>query len=188
MFSTAAEFVSANLECLTHVDNADLSSFDGSMTWAIWVRPADHTNYEMWMGQWDGGANRGFSLWKGTGAGGNFNVDWSQNGVDGFALNSGVAYVNNTWHCLIFWYDKTNTTIGISQDDSAPATDSINAANLNDSSLAFWFSGSSGHNFYFVNGRMDEPTKWHKILSAAERTDWRNSGNGKAWPFIPDHT
>ena len=39
------------------------------------------------------------------------------------------------------------------------------------------------------DGLIEEVTIWNtRVLTTAELADWYNSGNGKAYPYIPDYT
>jgi len=97
-----------------------------------------------------------------------------------------AAVVADTWYHLIGEHDPDDDAISLFVDNGAEIqTTHTTGINGDDAD----FSLGSGAGAAYVAGRLDGVylAKPGRKWTAAERADLYNGGDGKQWPFIPDH-
>ena len=93
-------------------------------------------------------------------------------------INLGInTFSFNTWHCIIAWLDQAGRIVYISGDNGTPASTSTFTTPTVATSAQCSIGGYNGSQ-YFWNGEIDELAIWNRILTADERTEYYNSGNG----------
>lgn len=95
-------------------------------------------------------------------------------------IASNVFTSTNTWYYIRVEYDDTLKSITISVNNGTPASTSFSPNTLREvaSSTNRVVMGSRGAASHFFSGRMDEFKIWHRLLTADEKTEDYNSGNG----------
>lgn len=182
----AADFEEDNEESLSIADNADLSAGNIDFSWAPWVKLESKDTRKTFLGKLHvDGASTSVE----------YKVDYN-NVTDRFRFSVGDGATLGsveagtfgspalaTWYQIIGWHDATANTINIAVNDGA--VDS-----------AAWATGSQNtvHGFalgrlgdydvqFHHDGSLDEVGFWKKVLSAAERTQLYNGGDGLTYPF-----
>ncbi len=92
----------------------------------------------------------------------------------------GVPAVTGTWY---FWYaqhDSTRHKIGISINDGTLVEMDVNAAGLFNSANPLAIGNRPNDGAIALNGMVDQTAMWKRLLTAAERTQQYNGGNGLA--------
>lgn len=94
-------------------------------------------------------------------------------------VGSGITPAADTWYGVLCWFDAVNDEIAISINDETPVTAAQTAvhASTHDIEIGSRLNGSTFH-----NGGVWNLWAWDRILSAAERTEWYNSGSGVLYP------
>lgn len=182
----AAQFVAANSEYLSRADNADLSTGDVDFTLACWVyldskndnqailvkdsATAGDREYTLY---YDLGVDRFvFVVFRPTDAAVNLKAD-----------NFG-APSTGTWYFVTAWHDAAADQIGIAINAGTADTVASGGA-LQASGGAEFRLGASAYSGFesYLDGRLDSASLWKRVLTAQERTDLYNSGNGLDYPF-----
>lgn len=183
--SLAGQFTAANLESLSHTDNASLSTGDIDYTVAFWVYFDSKGANRLLVGK-----TTDFS---------SFTVIeylvWYVNSTDRirFSPSNGTTSVpanaNNlgspalaTWYFVVAWRDKTANTVNIQVNDGTvdSASWTYTQVDLTVSFRVGGFGTADGS----MNGRIDEVGFWKRVLTAGERTALYNAGAGYTWPFV----
>jgi len=108
-----------------------------------------------------------------------------------FLIGNGSSFVNlaspfplvaNQWCLLIGWYDADAERQYLQVNNGTPAQ-VANTAGSYDSTLPFEIGRTVGFSSQSLNGRLDMPCFWKRVLTAQEREQLWNSGNGLAYPF-----
>lgn len=183
----AGQFVAANSEYLSHLDNADLSTGDVDFTIAVWiyvdslpgsgVYPGIYTKRGGTLNEWSIAItpsdheqpNRFF-----------FATFDGANERDVYATSFGLI-PTASWHLIVTWHDSVGNSINISVDNGA-VNSLANANGVNDSNSIFRIGGL-GQGGNYLNGRIDGVGFWKRVLSSAERGYLYNSGAGCDYPF-----
>lgn len=179
---TAAQFTVANREYLSIPDNDDLSAGAGvSFTIAGWIyfdsiggdarflaaKYDFTTNNREWNLEYNGVVSNRFNL--------RVSANGTVASADVTANNFGVASVN-TWYFVVAWHDAVNDEIGISINNGTPNTAAYSGDVFNGNSI--FEVGANVVNAGYHNGRIDEVGFWKRVLTAQERADLYNAGNG----------
>jgi len=167
---------------LSVADNATLSAgANTSFTLACWVYLASTASPMGLVG-------------KGSAAVSTNNVEyllWFYNDAWNFAVGSGASFVllasptppvAGAWTLLIGWYDHVADIQYLQVNNGTPAQ-VANTAGSYDSTLPFEVGRTVGFATQSLNGRIDMPCFWKRVLTAQERADLWNNGNGIAYPF-----
>jgi Concanavalin A-like lectin/glucanases superfamily/Repeat of unknown function (DUF5907)/Chaperone of endosialidase len=168
---------------LSVADNATFSAGPNmSFTVACWVYSA--TTGGQWGFVGKGAANVStnfveYMLWQHSN-GWHFGVG---NGSSYTAVTSSFAPVANQWCLLIGWYDHVADIQYIQVNNGTP-TQVSNTAGSYDSTSPFEVGHTVGVTTgQSLNGRIDMVGFWKRVLTAQERADYWNAGNGFAYPF-----
>ena len=179
----AGQFVEANLEYLSRADNALLSTGDIDFTFAGWFYldaiPTAAGNDIL--GKFaTNEIEHAVELYRAAGQD-HFRFFVSSNGTGATGdLDNIETMATATWHFFVVWHDSVANTIN-SQLNNGTVRSAAYSAGVQDGTAAFNI-GRAVTTRYF-NGRIDEVPFWKRVLTATERTNLYNSGNGVTYPF-----
>jgi hypothetical protein len=175
---SAAAFSSASNQYLSHADNADLSTGDIDFTFAAWVYLTDKSDTRAVLGKYSGTQDE-YTLYY-------FATDdrfvFEVNGTTFVEANSLGAPALNTWYHVVCWHDSVNNQLGIAVNAGSADTTAFSAG-VNDSDGEFAVGRMSGALGHYWDGRIDALGFWKRVLTAQERSDLYNAGNGLEHPF-----
>lgn len=187
--NNGADFDEATDEELIHSSNSSLQMGDISFTVAAWVRIEAKVGHDLGII-----GKRDLEAIAGNEAFGEYDLRLD-NQFDRFQwqLNAGsgpsLLYANTlgspaiaTWYYVIAQYDAPNTDMGIMVNNghldilhhvggAQITTDTFRLGNVD---------GTGTHHF---NGLIDSVSVWKRLLTAAEKTQLYNNGNGLDYPF-----
>ena len=89
------------------------------------------------------------------------------------------AIGTGTWYNAVAWHDATNDRIGVSVNLSA--TTASYASGMRAGSAPFVVGAVDAGTGVFLSGAIDTTIVYGKVLSASERSDLYNSGNGNQY-------
>lgn len=185
----AVSLASASSQWLAAPSNASLQT-GVSFTIAAWVYLTDIAGNYTIASKYQGGGQNEWALYfnqSDHAPTNRFSFGASSNGSTATFLDATTfgAPSATTWYLVIAWYDSVAQTINIQVDNGTA------------DSVAFtggMFSGTSEFDIgrlltlYYMNGRVDEVGFWKGagsagVLTATQRTNLYNSGNGTTHPF-----
>lgn len=173
----AALFVAANQESLSSGDNADLSMGDIDFTIAGWVYFTT-TAFAGLAGKWGPGPVLEYLVYfDGT----NIRFHVSANGGSNVSVANSHTISAGVWYFFVAWHDSVANTINLSVNNNTPASVSHSGGVFNGD--AAFCLGRNEEGLSWLNGRLDSVSIWKRLLTAAERTQLYNSGNGLDYPF-----
>jgi hypothetical protein len=161
--STAAAFLKANTEYLSHADDALLDAGDIDFTFCGWVY-AD--------AGWDGLMGKGYNA-EYSFLNGGIGLWQVRKGDDSGAVNTTAAVSTGAWHFLRFGHDMTRNVAFLRVDEGAESTGAITEG-VRASTNAFTLGGEVG--WGYLNGRMQGWGFWKRIVTDDEATWLMNSG------------
>lgn len=183
----AAQFTASGLGYMSIPDNADLSMGDIDFTVGAWVyldskgvvRPILSkfhdvtTTVREYLLQYDSVSDR-FQFYVSNSAG-------TTTGVTANAL--GVPALS-TWYFVLAWHDATANTINIQVNGGSvdSAAFSVGSADTTATFMLGFLDGGGVTRYW--NGRIDSPFVSKRVLTAQERTDFYNGGNGIAYSAL----
>jgi len=180
----STQFIAANSEYLSIVDNAALSMGDISFTIAGWVYfdtlPAIGSHFGL-IGKWVSavGTREYLIFVNNSGGTTTFRLQVRDTGdtatVEAAATTFG-AISTGTWYFFIAYHDSATNLIGISVNDGAFNTAATAGGVLN-GTAPFEVGRYNVANYF--NGRMHDVIIAKQIYTAAEKTFLYNSGNGR---------
>jgi hypothetical protein len=147
-------------------------------TFALWFNIDNLWVVDYLVSKWAGGGSNNDEVY----------IGWSNRkplfAVRGFDNTSqSITYSGTlnagTWYFLVCWRDGTNIYMEI--DNSGSPQSAAWTKAQKDSTVDFYV-GRLGGTYY--DGLIDELALWHRALSAAERTQLYNSGNGVTYSDI----
>ena len=174
-----ANFVTANSEYLSRTN---FTFGSGSYTYAIWAYSSSPSTYQSFgsvgTGGWAGITSElGGLITAGT--------LYNQIGYDGGSLSNystKAAPSNDAWHLIMTTYDADTNIIQVYVDDVAGTAFSP-ADNLYNNAASVLRIGSLQNlSASYWNGQLSNAAVWSRVLTAQERTDLYNSGNGAPLP------
>jgi hypothetical protein len=177
-----------NSEYFSHADNPDLSVGNLDFTWAFWVKFTSLAN-NIIISKFRIGAadNNGceYRIWRGSS--GRFEFDIGNNVASNSAVTSvtfGTPSTGN-WYYVVAWHDSVNNRHGISVNDLSD-TIGFSAGGFNGDGVFYLGTQFNliGNNTFHLNGAIDEVGFWKRVLTAAERTELYNMGNGRDYTYI----
>lgn len=159
-------------------DNAEMSTGNIDFTFSTWVYlnnigsnreilQKDDSGQREYFLRYDSSSN---NFWWRT-----FNGGTTQTG----SVFSTVVPVTGTWYHIIAWYDAVNDEIGLQVDNGVPDIVAT-TGDIADATGTFRLGSHLGTGNY-MNGRIDEVGFWKRLLTAQEKTDLYNSGNGNEY-------
>lgn len=172
--------MATNLEYLDISDNAALSTGHIDFTASFWVWFDNVTN-ERWVGG------------KGVANDHEWGVRILSTGVVQFVImttggsisntvDSTGAVSANTWYFFVVWLEEGPNTIKIQRDNGTVDSAAVSATEPADRSGPFVIGNFPAFDAYF-DGRVDSFSFWKRLLTAGERGELYNSGNGLDYPF-----
>ena len=171
----AASFVATNEESLSIGDNTALSMGNIDFTIAGWVR-FDTVAGTGLLGKWASGSLEYLVYFDGT----NLRFHVSNDGDANVSVVNSAAISANTWYFFVAWHDAAADTINISVNNAAASA--AHATGVNNGTASFYL-GRNEEGLTFLNGRLDSISIWKRALTANERTQLYNGGNGLEYPF-----
>jgi hypothetical protein len=145
-------------------------------TIAGWVRFDALTGTGL-VGKWGAASMEYLVYFDGT----NLRFHVSHNGTANVSVVNSAAIAANTWHFFVAWHDAAADTINISVDNNAAAS-AAHSTGVYDGDAAL-FLGRNEEGLTYLSGRLDSVSIWKRLLTAAERAQLYNSGNGLDYPF-----
>lgn len=179
----SAQFVTANSESLSIVDNADLSMGDIDFTIVGWVYLDSKTVSRDLVSKWGVASNSEYLL----------EYDQTSDRFRFVVSNDGTATTVvsattfgsptiATWYFLMAHHDSVGNVIGISVNDGAVNT-AAHTTGVKNGTSSFVLGGrTTGSAFH--NGRLDEVGVARRKLTTAEVTELYAAGAGKSYPFV----
>ncbi|MBI2659638.1 hypothetical protein HYX07_00575, partial [Candidatus Woesearchaeota archaeon] len=181
----AAQFTAANSETLNISDNTDISTGDIDFTLAAWFYLDSYTgNSGFIFSRREAGEAGEYIMDQHDGAGTYaFKVYGSDGGTIGSSISSTKANIGQ-WYLAIGWHDSVNNEVGISirpYNGSETVNTGATIGAVADSILPLTIGGMRTGNYF--NGRIDEAAFWKRVLTAQDRADLFNYGQGITYPF-----
>ena len=173
---SAASFAAINEESLGAADNAALSMGDIDFTIALWVW-FDTLDFTGLAGKWSTDSVEYLTYFDGT----NLRFYVSSDGTTSTNETNSQAISTSTWYLLVAWHDATANTINLSINNGATAS-TAHSTGVYDGDSALYF-GRNEEGLSYFSGRLDSVSIWKRLLTAAERSQLYNSGNGLDYPF-----
>ena len=173
-----AQFVSANSEYLSILDNADVRTGDIDWTIGFWCKLDNKTDHRVIIAKDDLGTQREYSCYY------HLSLDriivefQGTNYVKADNLGSPVL---NTWYGILFWHDSVANQICIRVNNGAANTVTTTVPGATKASQ--FRIGAFANSVDFLGGLVDSVGIWKRLLSADEQTEWYNNGNGNEYPF-----
>jgi hypothetical protein len=178
----AAVFDAGLAQYLSRADNADLSMNGGSLTIALWWKPADLNDAVLVL---KGSTTASFESQEyllvydvslGLGLGGlGFVVG---DGTHGAAVSSSATITDGSWYFIVASYDSATHLMSISVNNAAPETfDASAVTGIQDGMFDFQIGGDVGGGF-FTTGSIDAVRIYKRKLAAADLTALYNAGSG----------
>jgi len=172
---TARQFTAANSEYFTINDNASLSTGDIDFTIAMWIYLDSTTGDRRFFSKTDNTDSEYNLFYRNSTDRIQFDINSGSIAVAGDTLGSPA---DATWYFVVAWHDSVADTVNIQINNGT--VDSAATANVGPSDTAFALQiGRLGT--AYMDGRLDEIAFWKRTLSAAERTQLYNGGNGLAF-------
>ena len=105
----------------------------------------------------------------------------SNNGSNNVSVGNSQSISVSTWYFFVAWHDATANTINLSVNNNTAASAAHTTGVFNgDAAL---FLGRNEEGITYLSGRLDSVSIWKRLLTATERTQLYNSGNGLDYPF-----
>lgn len=172
----AASFVAANDESLSVGDTPSLSMGNIDFMIAGWVRFDALTGTGL-VGKWATGSLEYLVYFDGT----NLRFHVSHDGTANVSVANSASISVNTWYFFVVWHDAAGDTINISVNNNAAAS-AGHTTGVNNGTASFHL-GRNEEGLTYLSGRLDSISIWKRLLTADERTQLYNSGNGLDYPF-----
>ena len=184
----AADFEVTQSECLWIADNADLSFGDEDFTLAAWVKTESRPGNMSIISKYDAASDfREYQFYYEV-ASNRFRWLVSPAGDGGgsesvIANNLGVLS-DSIWYFIVAWHDATANKIYI-MGNNGVADETSYGSGCNDNASRFVIGASdAGASFgNYMDGLIDEPAVWGRILTAGERTELWNAGAGRGYGY-----
>ncbi len=162
-------------------DNADLSFGNIDFTIAAWLTLESEIGGNI---TWCGKANGALYLYYHQGNDRLAAQVFSASGFSGqgdVAANNLGAVSVATWYYVVFWHDATANTINLQVNDGT-ADSTSHTTGVYEGDGAFYIGRNEFGSYW--DGLIDEVGIWKRVLTAGERTELYNSGNGRDYAYI----
>ncbi len=175
-----ADFESTNSEYLSSASNSSLEMGDIDFTIAAWVKVETNQSHMIVTKDDDALLSRDYTL------------DYDATSKFRFYLNGGggnIAMANvdlttvvGTWYFVVAWHDAAANVVKLQVNDGTVASDDTTGIVPNVSAAQFRigareYAGAEG----YFDGVIDQVCLWKRLLTAAERTELYDSGNGLSY-------
>ena len=158
-------------------DNNDAST--GAFSIGCWFKSSDTGAFKQIIGKSAATATNSWEIRISSTE--KLNVNFRE-GANVDAITTTTSVTDGNWHSVMATRPASGGTIKLYLDDETPLTTTNNSRDCDN---AFdMVVGQTDIGSFPMNGAIDEPTVWNREVSAAEYTEWRNSGVGKQYPFI----
>lgn len=174
-----AQFTSANSECLSHSNNASLTTGDIDFTIAGWVYFDSVSANESPWSKWTAGTEAEYAL-DDAGAGGAWRWYVYFNGSSADVLTSSAVPTTATWYYVVCWHDSIANTISIQVNDGT-VDSKAHSTGVFQGTSAFALGSRGASAGEFMPGRIDQVGFWKRVLTSGERTQLYNSGAGLSY-------
>lgn len=170
--SNAAAFVSASSKYLSIASSSTISLGDEDFAIACWVYPT--ASAAQMVASKDQGVGREWYLF------------WNTNQFT-FNINSGTAVSKtglsiNTWYFVVAEHDATANTITIAVNDGTVASTGTSGVYPSTGTTPLEIGRWTNNSGIYFDGLVDEFAMWRRKLTAGEKTQLYNSGNGVTYP------
>lgn len=173
---SAAVFVAANNEYLSRASNASLQAGDIDWTFALWFKSAAFPANQSLLGK-DIDTGREYSIYLITT--GQVTV------LYGATFAQSLAVTANDWHLAIGWHDATANTLNVQVDNAAAVSQATAGAAPPVGAAEFRIGAIAYPGFpQYLSGSVDEVGFWKRVLTADERTQLYNGGDGVTYPLF----
>ena len=179
-FGSAAAFTALNQESLAIADNAALSMGDLDFTLGGWVyiNVSGGSSFTGIAGKWQVSGNLEYLLYFDASV---FRFYVSANGSVPVNVASGTPISGATWYFVVAWHDSVANTINLQVNNGTVASLAHSSGVFN--GTASFYLGRNEEGATYLDGRLDSFSIWKRVLTAPERTQLYNSGNGLDYPF-----
>lgn len=177
----ARDFEQVDTEYFAQSDQAAFRVGDTDASWSMWINGETLTSAPVVFRKRNGSnANNSYALYYDHVAERLTFAAAIDSSTD-TSVQWGSALSTSTWYFVVVWHDSVNNQIGISVNNGTPVTAS-HTTGIQDNAAEFQLGASDNQALYW-DGVIDEFGFWSKVLSASERTELYNSGNGTTYPF-----
>ncbi|MBI3319454.1 MAG: LamG domain-containing protein [Candidatus Omnitrophica bacterium] len=175
----AAQLTAANSHYLSHASNTDLQLGNIDWTMCAWFYVNSlGTNTELLSKRNAATATNEYELRINSS---NHAAIFQYNGGSGIvrAVGAGETFSTGTWYFVVAWHDATAHTLSIQVNNGAVSSD--NTAGTPGTTTQPFLIGAQSEPSNFFDGRIDEVGLWKKVLTAQERADLYNGGQGNTY-------
>jgi hypothetical protein len=179
------DFEAGSSQGFSIADNADLSFGDIDFTIACWLTLESENPGNV---TWCGKANGALYLYYHFGNDRLAAQVFSAGGFSGqgdVAANNLGAVATATWYYVVFWHDATANTINL-QVNNGTADSVSHTTGVFEGDAAFYIGRNEFGSYW--DGLIDELGVWKRVLTADERTELYNAGNGRDYAYIAGGT
>ena len=172
---TARDFEKNNSESFSIASNPSLQTGDIDFTISCWIKP-ETVELQFYVNKSGiAAADREYAVY-------NFNgilfFIYDPSGAI-VQVASGVTPVPGTWYHIVAWHDSVANQIAISVNNATPVTLS-HSTGVRTNNFQFELGARQNHGFFY-DGLLDEVGFWKRVLTADERTQLYNGGNGLSY-------
>ncbi len=181
ILGNGADFESGNSEYLTINDSVSLSTGDIDFTWAGWVKIESKPGTLMHIA-----GKGGTDQWE-------WELEWN-NTVDRFrfyiltlaGVQKGIVDADDlgapslaTWYYIVVWHDATANKVYIQVNNGT--VDETATTGVSADGTGTFRIGYRSDNGFPLDAIVDESGFWKKVLTAGERGQLYNAGNGRSY-------
>lgn len=172
----AGQFTSASSEYLNSTDNASLSTGDIDFTFATWVYLDTKGANRRILAKTNNVASSEYILTYRS-ATDRFDFTIADGAIQADANNLGSPSAT-TWYFIVCWHDSVANTLNIQVNNGTADSSATGGTAPSDTAFDFQIGRTAGE---YMNGRIDDTAFWKRTLTAAEKTQLYNSGNGYSY-------
>ena len=171
---------------LAQTVSSTLTAGTGAFTVMCWVR-YDTLSTSYPVARWDGIGDWLFFV-SGTGRAG-FEIRHNNDSTNTSAQTPSGAIITGEWYMLIGWFDPSvgaNGTAYVQLNNGTVYSAALTLPKNNPANLLMSVGviNPTAGVFGSTDGRVDQVCKWNRVLTADERAELWNNGDGKAFPFV----
>lgn len=176
------DFEAADTEWFSHADGGDFDIGDVDFTFACWVnfeslsrasiisKGLGVTSGEFYLLYETAVSRLEFEVYGGINFG---------NGTAVAATDTGIPSTG-VWYFIVFWHDSVGNTINL-QVNNGTLNSAAHTTGVYQTTGTF--TVGADETATYTDGLIDEVSFWKRVLTADERTELYNSGNGLAYPW-----
>lgn len=168
----SAVFIGGNSELLQMSSHSDLEVADEPFTLSFWVYLENNSSDQVLMSKW--------------GVSSEYIVDWQSSNHLRLRVGTGEVSINTTlnnqtWYHILASHSSTDNQLSL-QINNGPATTANYSDGTSSGASLFEIGGYSVGGSY-MTGRVDGVGVWKRLLTANEKSELYNNGNGSEYPF-----